>query len=65
MLRRVVAVALWAYFGWYLAAHIGTVTPLPIELAPAGGLIMVGIAVVDWRRLLSAPRRQVEQSIPS
>lgn len=51
MLRRVIATILWAYFGWYLAAHIVALADLPFGLAILGGAAMAAVASVDVRRL--------------
>ncbi|MFN2418212.1 MAG: hypothetical protein ABR593_04720 [Candidatus Limnocylindria bacterium] len=51
MTKRIVAVGLWAYFGWYLAAHVTALLGSPASLAPLGGVLMVVIALYDWRRL--------------
>lgn len=52
MLERIVAGALWAIFGWYLAAHLASLTGVSLELAPIGALVMAVIAFVDWRSLI-------------
>jgi hypothetical protein len=48
MFRRVLATALWAYFGWYLAAHLAAVTGVPSSLAVIGGVAMGALALVDF-----------------
>jgi len=48
-MRQIVSAALWAYFGWYLAAHLTSVFGLPNEIAPVGGLLMLAFAMVNWR----------------
>jgi hypothetical protein len=50
MARRVIALALWAYFGWYLTAMLAMAFGLPTQAAPIGGLLMGTLALVDWRR---------------
>jgi hypothetical protein len=50
MLRRFVALALWAYFGWYLAAHLATLIGVPAELSVTGALVMALVATIDVSR---------------
>lgn len=64
MMRRIVAAALWSYFGWYLAAHLASVFGLPLELAPAGGLLMLAIALLD-RRWFTDRQGGSVQRVPS
>jgi hypothetical protein len=52
MIRRLVACALWAYFGWYAAAYLLTMLDMPTTLAPLGGAVMVMVVVPDWRSLV-------------
>jgi hypothetical protein len=54
MLRRIVAFALWGYFGWYAAAYILSLFGMPTTLAPLGAAAMIVIAGVDWRAILRA-----------
>lgn len=49
MTRRILAVALWAFFGWYLGALAAATTGLPSDWAPLAGLLMAVVALVDWR----------------
>jgi hypothetical protein len=49
MFRRIVAFALWAYFGWYAAAFVLSVLGMPTTLAPVGAAVMVVVAAIDWR----------------
>ena len=51
MIRRLVACALWGYFGWYAAAYVVAMFNLPATLAPLGGVVMIVVVVVDWRAL--------------
>jgi hypothetical protein len=62
MLRRITAIGLWAYFGWYLAAHVAALAALPLELAPVGGMLMATVALVDWRPLVRRPTPVRERS---
>lgn len=59
MLQRIVAGGLWAFFGWYLVAHIASLTGLPLGIAPIGALVVAAVAFVDWpslaRRVAAAP----------
>ena len=48
MIRRTVAFALWAYFGWYAAAYVMTQLGMPTTLAPLGAAVMIVIAAIDW-----------------
>jgi hypothetical protein len=54
MIRRIVAFALWGYFGWYVAAYLLSILGMPTTLAPIGAGVMVAIACVDWRALVRA-----------
>lgn len=54
MARRIIATALWGYFGWYLVAILLSAVGVAETFAPFGGVVMAGIALIDWRRLLEA-----------
>jgi hypothetical protein len=54
MIRRFVAFALWAYFGWYAAAYVLSLFGMPTTLAPIGAAVMIVVAAVDWPTLVSA-----------
>jgi hypothetical protein len=54
MTRRIVAIALWGYFGWYLASLAAVGIGLPQVIGPIGGLIIATVAAVDWRSLIRA-----------
>ncbi len=59
MVQRIVAGGLWVFFGWYLAAHIASLTGTPVSLAPIGAVIMAVVAFVDWpsvARNVATPR---------
>ena len=62
MTRRIIATALWAYFGWFLAATVLSVLGLPTAISPVGGILMAGVALVDWRRFL-AQAKQVDDRV--
>jgi hypothetical protein len=62
MLRRTVALTLWVYFAWYLAAMLGTVVPLPAIAAPVAAIAMGGFALVDWRRIRATRLRVARHS---
>jgi hypothetical protein len=51
MIRRIVAFALWAYFGWYATAYVLLLFGIPTTLAPLGAAVMIVIAGVEWRSL--------------
>jgi hypothetical protein len=48
-MRRLIACALWAYFGWYLTAMLAASAGLPTELGPVGGAAIGVFALIDWR----------------
>jgi hypothetical protein len=52
VIRRTVAFALWAYFGWYAAAYVMTQLGMPTTLAPLGAAVMIVIAAIDWPALV-------------
>ena len=54
MTRRIIATALWAYFGWFLAATVLSLLGLSTAISPLGGILMAGVALIDWRRLAQA-----------
>jgi hypothetical protein len=56
MLRRTIALVLWAYFAWYLVAMVANATGLTPALGPLAGLAMAVFAAYDWRRPRSTPR---------
>ncbi len=60
MARRIVSVALWAYFGWYLTAFLAAYAGMPIIIAPLGGALMATAALLDWRNVL--PRHAGDSS---
>ena len=51
MLRRLVALTLWAYFGWYLASYLAAVAGVASSFAIIGGVAMGAVALVDFRRV--------------
>lgn len=70
MARRLVALALWAYFGWFFTATLAGPAGLWTDFALLGGVLMGVIALVDWRsRLLPAenadlPTPAIERAEP-
>jgi uncharacterized membrane protein YjjB (DUF3815 family) len=50
MFRRIVALALWTYFAWYLGAMIATFTGGPSALGPALATFTAAICVTGWVR---------------
>jgi hypothetical protein len=59
MLRRMIALALWAYFGWYLGSIIAAFTGTPTIIGPALGALVAAVALVDWRRARVAGRAEL------
>ena len=57
MLRRTVATALWAYFGWYLASYIAAISGVPSGLAIIGAILMAIGAFVDLSHVPGVPAR--------
>lgn len=51
MLQRTAAGALWAFFGWYLVAHIASLTGMPLSLAPIGAVVTAVVVFIDWPSL--------------
>jgi hypothetical protein len=49
-MRRSIAFALWAYFGWYLTTMLASAAGLPTEIGPVGGVAIGVLALIDWRR---------------
>jgi len=62
MLRRMVALGLWAYFGWYLAGLLSVSLGLPQLIGPIGGIAMAAAATVDWRSLVRARAVELESA---
>jgi hypothetical protein len=52
MTRRIVAFALWGYFGWYVAAYVLSALGMPTTVAPIGTAVMIVIAAIDWPALV-------------
>lgn len=48
-MRRLIASALWVYFGWYLTVMLAASVGLPTELGPVGGAALGAFALIDWR----------------
>jgi hypothetical protein len=56
-MRRLIAFALWAYFGWYLTTMLAAAAGLPPEIGPLGGAAIGVFALIDWRgRMRSSDR---------
>jgi hypothetical protein len=64
MARRMIALAMWAYLGWYVASFLTVWMELPASLAPAGGVVMAALALVDWRRPVARALRPPRDEIP-
>lgn len=56
MVRRSIALALWAYFGWYLGVMVAHAAGLPSWVGPVAAVTMAAVALVDWRRLRAGQR---------
>lgn len=50
MLRRMTALALWAYFAWYLGALIADATGLSPLVGPVAAAATGAFALYDWHR---------------
>lgn len=50
MIRRLVALALWTYFSWYLAAMVATLLDGPAAAGPIAAVITAIVGIVGWRR---------------
>jgi hypothetical protein len=48
-MRRSIAFALWAYFGWYLTTMLASFAGLPTEIGMVGGVAIGVLALIDWR----------------
>ena len=56
-MRRSIAFALWAYFGWYLTTMIAAAVGLPTEVGLVGGIAIGVFALIDWRGRQRSPAR--------
>lgn len=50
MTRRLVSLALWAYFAWYLAATIASITGGPAVAGPIAASLTAAVGAVGWVR---------------
>ena len=50
MFRRIVAMALWTYFAWYLGAMLAAFTGGPTALGPTLAVVTAAVCVVGWVR---------------
>jgi len=51
MIRRLVALALWTYFAWYLGAMLATFTGGPAIAGPIAAVLTAGLGLVGWVRI--------------
>lgn len=51
MIRRLVALALWTYFAWYLGAMLATFTGGPDVAGPIAAVLTSGLGLVGWVRM--------------
>ena len=54
-MRRLIALFLWAYFGWYAAALLFDALGWNASFAPIGAVLMGAVALYDWRPLRTSP----------
>ena len=59
MLRRIVALALWTYFAWYLGAMVATFTGGPAVVGPIAAVLTAAVGVIGWAR---SSRRATSQA---
>jgi membrane protein required for beta-lactamase induction len=50
MIRRLFALALWAYFSWYLAAMIATFWDGPAVAGPIAATLTALVGIAGWLR---------------
>jgi hypothetical protein len=50
MFRRIVALALWTYFAWYLGAMLAAFSGLPAALGPTLAALTAAICAIGWVR---------------
>ena len=50
MFRRIVAMALWTYFAWYLGAMLAAFTGGPTALGPLLAMLTAAVCVTGWVR---------------
>lgn len=51
MTRRLVALALWTYFAWYLGAMLATFTGGPTVAGPIAAVLTAGLGLLGWVRM--------------
>lgn len=56
MIRRLVALALWAYFAWYLAAMVATVIGASSLAGPTAAVLTIAAGALSWARAQRAAR---------
>lgn len=61
MLRRIVALALWTYFAWYLGAMVATFTGGPAAVGPIAAILTAAVGVIGWVR--SSRRATLQASL--
>ena len=54
-MRRLIALFLWAYFGWYAAALLFDALAWNESFAPIGAVLMGAVALYDWRPRRTSP----------
>ena len=54
MTKRLVALALWTYFAWYLGATLAALFDGPQVVGPIAAFLTAVIALIGWGRALSA-----------
>jgi hypothetical protein len=59
MLRRIVALALWTYFAWYLGAMLATFTGGPAVVGPIAAVLTAAVGAIGWVR---SSRRATSQA---
>ena len=50
MIRRLVALTLWAYFSWYLAALLAAAVAAPVIAGPIAVLLTIVLGATGWYR---------------
>ena len=50
MFRRIVALALWTYFAWYLGAMLAAFTDGPAVVGPIAAILTAAVGVIGWVR---------------
>jgi membrane protein required for beta-lactamase induction len=50
MIRRLVALALWTYFSWYLAAMVATFLDGPTVAGPIAATLTALVGIAGWLR---------------